>query len=81
MANLMDRSGFDGSRKPAPDFQSALNQAMQNPQAFSQMMQQNNPQAYQQAMQIAQSGNPKAAILQMAKAKGINPMLLKKFGF
>ena len=45
------------------------------------MMQQNNPQAYQQAMQIAQSGNPKAAILQMAKAKGINPMLLKKFGF
>ena len=34
MANLMDRSGFDGSRQPAPDFQSALNQAMQTRKRF-----------------------------------------------
>ena len=46
--------------------------AMQNPYAFQQYVMNNMPQAYQRAMQIMQSGNPQAVIMQMLQANGLN---------
>lgn len=60
--------------------QAMLQQIMQNPKAFEDHLKHSNPQAYQRAMQIRNSGNPRAAILEMARAQGLNPSILKMFG-
>lgn len=82
MANSFDNLPFNDFRQQANvgNPQAVLQQAMQNPQAFEAALKQNNPQAYQQAMQIRNSANPRAAIMELAKARGVNPNVLKMFG-
>lgn len=57
-----------------------LQRARQNPQAFEQFVRQNNPQAYQRAMQIRNSANPRALVTEMARAQGLAPNVLRMFG-
>jgi hypothetical protein len=57
-----------------------IQRARQNPRAFEEQVRQMNPQAYQQAMQIRNSANPQALIMQMAKSRGINPGILQMLG-
>lgn len=81
MPNLMDSTSFNEIRQsPVPDIQQMLMRARQNPKAFEEEFKRNNPQAYQQAMQLRNSGNAKAAVLQMLQAMGINPSILKMLG-
>lgn len=69
------------SQNSSNNFMQLLQQARQNPQAFNDFVRQNNPQAYQQAMQIMQSGNPQQVIIQMLQSRGLNPAMfnLPKF--
>lgn len=69
------------SQNSSNNFMQLLQQARQNPQAFNDFVRQTNPQAYQQAMQIMQSGNPQQVILQMLQSRGLNPAMfnLPKF--
>jgi hypothetical protein len=62
-----------------PDLTQIVQQAMQNPKAFEEMVKQNNPAAYQQACQLRNSMSPQM-LLQTAQAKGINPAILKMLG-
>lgn len=87
MANLMDRMQFDGNSQMCTlangipcDLQNLIQQARQNPRAFEDYVRQNNPQAFQQAMNLRNSGNPKAAVLQMLQAKGLPMNILSMFG-
>lgn len=81
MPNLMDSASFNEIRQqPAPNLQQMVMQARQNPQAFEEQFKRANPQAYQQAMQLRNSGNTKAAVMQMLQAKGINPSILQMLG-
>lgn len=76
MANSMDRMFSNNVPNAAPmNIQQAYQAAMQNPQAFREMIMRNNPQAYQRAMQIMQSGNPQQAVMQMLQARGLNPAM------
>lgn len=61
------------------DLTQIVQQAMQNPKAFEEMVKQNNPAAYQQACQLRNSMSPQM-LLQTAQAKGINPAILKMLG-
>lgn len=79
MPNLMDRMPFN-SNQGSINIQQAYKQAMQNPQAFINHMLQTNPQAYQRAMQIAQSQNPQATIMQMLQSRGLSPNMFNLFG-
>lgn len=81
MSNLMDNASFNEIRQqPVSNLQQMLMQARQNPQAFEEQFKRANPQAYQQAMQLRNSGNTKAAVMQMLQAKGINPSILQMLG-
>ena len=85
MSNPMDRAPFsNGGMIPPDNFMAALNQARQNPQLFEEQLRQSNPQAYRQAYrqacEIRNSANPREAIIQMARSRGINPDVLKTFG-
>ena len=81
MPNLMDNASFNEIRQqPAPNLQQMVMQARQNPQAFEEQFKKANPQAYQQAMQLRNSGNTKAAVMQILQAKGINPGILQMLG-
>lgn len=81
MPNLMDKASFNAIRQmPAPNLQQMLMQARQNPKAFEEQFKRENPQAYQQAMQLRNSGNTKAAVMQMLQAKGINPNIIQMLG-
>lgn len=87
MANLMDQMQFDGNSQNCTlangipcDLQNIIQQARQNPQAFENYVRQTNPQAYQQAMMLRNSGNPRAAIMQMLRAKGLPMNILGMFG-
>jgi hypothetical protein len=86
MANQFDNLPFNDFRQNAgqpqipANQQAVLQQVLQNPKAFEENLRQTNPQAYQRAMQIRNSGNPRAAIIEMAKAQGLNPNILKMFG-
>ena len=83
MPNLMDNAPFHVQPQtvdPVQALQQALQQARQNPAAFEEQLRRTNPQAYQQAMQIRNSGNPQAAIMQMLQARGINPNVLHMLG-
>ena len=78
MPNLMDNASFNEIRQqPAPNLQQMAMQAMQNPQAFEEQFKRANPQAYQQAMQLRNSGNTKAAVMQMLQANGMYPSILQ----
>lgn len=80
MPNLMDKVPFNSTPQGSFNIQQAYQQAMQNPQAFVNYMAQMNPQAYQRAMQIAQSQNPQAAVMQMLQNRGLNPNMFNLFG-
>lgn len=87
MANLMDRTPFNSGTQVCSfannipcDLQNIIQQARQNPRAFEEYVRQNNPQAFQQAMALRNSGNPKAAIMQMLQAKGLPMNILSMFG-
>lgn len=83
MANLLDRVTFNEMRQNSSsvnNLQQMLFQARQNPAAFEEQFKKANPQAYQQALQIRNSGNPQAAIIQMLQARGINPNMLSMLG-
>lgn len=82
MNSPMDNANF----APAPyanrpnDFEQLAEQARRNPAAFEDYIKRTNPQAYQQAMQIMNCANPRAMVAQMAKARGVNPNILRMFG-
>ena len=81
MPNLMDRAPFNESHQtPTVNLQEMLMQARQNPAAFEEQFKKTNPQAYQQAMQIRNSGNIQVAVQQMLQARGINPGILRMLG-
>ena len=61
------------------DLTQIVQQAMQNPKAFEEMVRQHNPAAYQQACQLRNSMSPQM-LLQTAQAKGINPAILRMLG-
>ena len=76
MANSMD-FGFLNPNIPKALFANAslpqmYQNAMQNPQAFQHYVMKNMPQAYQKALQIMQSGNPQAVVMQMLQSNGLN---------
>jgi uncharacterized protein YllA (UPF0747 family) len=77
----MDKASFNTIRQmPAPNLQQMLMQARQNPKAFEEQFKRENPQAYQQAMQLRNSGNARSAVMQMLQAKGINPNIIQMLG-
>lgn len=75
----LDNAPFN-SVPAQPDLTQLINQARQNPRAFEEHIARNNPEAYQRAMQIRNSPNPQAIVMQMAQARGINPNVLKMLG-
>lgn len=82
MANSMDRMFSNNVPNAAPmSIQQAYQAAIQNPQAFQEMVMKTNPEAYQRAMQVMQMPNPQAAVMQMLQARGLNPSMfnLPKF--
>ena len=83
MANLMDSTPFNSAPSCGEntcDVVQQLQQIRQNPRAFEEHLKRTNPQAYQQALQIRNSANPQAIIMQMAQQRGINPNLLRTLG-
>lgn len=83
MANLMDNIPFNAVQScngNGCDIVQHFNEIRQNPRAFEEHIKKTNPQAYQQAMQIRNSANPKAIIMNMAQQKGINLNLIKSLG-
>lgn len=62
------------------NLQNLINQARQNPRGFEEMMRNNYPQAYQQALNIRNGGNPQQTIMQMLQQRGINPGILQMLG-
>lgn len=84
MPNLLDSTQFNTAPQQNTqvpmDLQQMIQFARQNPQAFEEQIRQTNPQAYQQALQMRNSFSPRDAILQIARAKGINPNILRMFG-
>lgn len=83
MNSPMDRFKFSQSgtvpqQAPAPDLAQMLSQARRNPKAFEEQFKRNNPQAYQQALQLRNSFvNPQQAVMQMAQQRGINPNIIR----
>lgn len=81
MPNLMDRSQFNMIPQVAPqNMEQLIQQIRQNPGAFEEQIRINNPQAYQMALQIRNSQNPQAIIMQMMQQKGFNPNILNMLG-
>lgn len=80
--NLMDRSPFNNVMSPntPQNMEQLIQQIRQNPSAFEEQIKQNNPQAYQMALQIRNSPNPQAIIRQMMQQKGVNPNILSMLG-
>lgn len=76
MNNPMDMVNM----RSADGFENIIQQAKSNPKGFEDYIKRTNPQAYQQAMQIRNSQNPKAIIMQMMQSKGINPNVLNMLG-
>lgn len=66
--------------QPQPNIFDIAQRAKQNPREFEDYMRRNNPQAYQQAMQIRNSfNNPQQVVMQMAQQRGLNPNILRMF--
>jgi hypothetical protein len=80
--NLMDRSPFNNvaNSNTPQNVEQLIQQIKQNPSAFEERLKQTNPQAYQMALQIRNSPNPQAAIIQMMQKKGLNPNILNMLG-
>ena len=59
----------------AQDMQSAYKNAMQNPKAFEEYVRRTNPKAYDMAVKLAQSRNPRDIVMQILNSRGINPSM------
>ena len=70
--SLMDSVPFQTSPQ---NLEQLVQRIRQNPGAFEEHIKKNNPQAYQMALQIRNSQNPQAIIMQMVQQKGLNPIL------
>lgn len=62
------------------DLKDIIQRAQQNPQWLEQEVQRINPQGYQMAMRIRQSGNPMQFVMQMAQANRVHPSILNYLG-
>lgn len=84
MANLMDNTPFVNMAQPAQfqgqNLTDIIQQARQNPQAFEAFVRQTNPQAYEQAMRLRNTANPRALVTEMARSQGLAPNILRMFG-
>ena len=80
MANLMDSTPYNGNTPNQQSIEMLIQQIKQNPQVFEEQIRKTNPQAYQMALQIRNSPNPQAMIMQMMQAKGMNPNILRMLG-
>jgi hypothetical protein len=76
----MDNTPFNSNIPNTSNIEMLIQQIRQNPQAFEEQVRRNNPQAYQMALQIRNSPNPQAIIMQMMQAKGFNPNILSMLG-
>ena len=75
--SLMDRAPYNSAPQ---NVEQLIDRIRQNPSAFEEQLKQTNPQAYQMALNIRNSPNPQAVIMQMVQQRGLNPNLLSKFG-
>jgi hypothetical protein len=82
MPNLMDSTPFNNNidTMSQQNIEALIQQIKQNPSMFEEQIRRNNPQAYQMALQIRNSPNPRAIIMQMMQAKGFNPNILGMLG-
>lgn len=81
MPNLMDSIQYDVAPRQQPmDLLEIIERAKQDPLGFEEKVKQMNPEGYQRALQIRNSANPKAIVMQMAQAQGINPNILRMLG-
>lgn len=85
MANPMDSIEFLNKSAPysAPlsgNIFEIIQRAQQDPVGFEQMIKQMNPEGYQRALQIRNSQNPRAIIMEMARAQGVNPNIFNMLG-
>lgn len=80
MANPFNSVPFTPVGQGSGDLTQVVQQAKQNPQAFEEHIKRTNPAAYQMAMQIRNSANPQAMVMQMAQSRGINPNILAMLG-
>ncbi len=84
MPNLMDSTPFNnmqnGFNQQNVNIETLIQQIKQNPSMFEEQMRRNNPQAYQMALQIRNSPNPRQIIMQMIQQKGFNPNILGMLG-
>lgn len=79
MSNPMDKVPF--VNVPQNDtMMNVIQQARMDPFGFEQRIRQTNPKGYERACQIRNSANPREAILQMAKERGLDPNILRMFG-
>lgn len=86
MPNLMDQTPFSPSiphnNAPANEnIYDVIQRAKNDPLGLEEMVKRTNPEGYAQIMRIRNSTNPKAIALEMAKAQGVDPNILKILGF
>ena len=77
MPNLMDSSQYNQGMS----LQQAYQNAMRDPKAFVEQIKRTNPQAYQRAMQLANSANPQTIVMQILQSRGLNPGMFNLPGF
>lgn len=81
MPNPMDMAFGNIPNTQIPqNIEQLIQQIKQNPSAFEEQIRQNNPQAYQMALNIRNSKNPQAIIMQMMQSRGLNPNILNMLG-
>ena len=76
MSNPMDKAIYTAANtteQQSFNIASMYKMAMQNPQAFVEQFKRSNPQAYEQAMLLAKTKNPKDIVMQVLSKRGINP--------
>lgn len=75
MSNPMDKAMYTAvnTTEQPSNIASMYKMAMQNPKAFEEQFRRNNPQAYEQAMLLAKTKNPKDIVMQVLNKRGINP--------
>lgn len=82
MPNLMDSVPYNSSQPVNNTYNiiQQFNNIRQNPQAFEENLKRTNPQAYQMAMQIKNSPNPKQIIVNLARQRGLDPSIFHMLG-
>ena len=84
MPNPMDKTQFLPStitnNNSNDNLFDIIQRARQDPLGFEEMVKRINPEGYQRALQIRNCANPKAIVMEMARAQGVNPNILKMLG-